>query len=144
MRQLRAKMVPKVDKRVKDSPDSTVRIPTFQQATQQWPICRGPRSDPDSLPHLWEHPKNSGQLILCNLLQSKAGWFRPLRRGHLQCSSSHSASFLWCDTALPPAWGRTSSLELTATCEFGDLLLKGCAAFASGHQETPGDGFPSL
>ena len=35
MRQLRAKMVPKVDKRVKDSPDSTVRIPTFQQATQQ-------------------------------------------------------------------------------------------------------------
>ena len=74
---------------------------------------------------------------MCNLLQPKQAGSDclPLRQGHLLCCfSTLLVSF---DVTL---WGLTvlqDFLELTANCEFGEFLLKGCFDnFTSLYQET--------
>ena len=54
----------------------------------------------------------------------------------MQCNAAPPTQLVSFDVTLPTTC-REAELELTATCEFGNLLLKGCADnLASQHQET--------
>ena len=83
-------------------------------------------------------------MVKCNLLQPRQAGsdHMPLRRGHLWCCFSETQLVVSFDVTLPATYPETKPVlqdfpELTATCEFGNFLLKGCADnLASQHQET--------